>query len=406
MSGRARLTAEDIAWFRQADSLPASARAAATALARSIGLDERRTAEVALGVTEAATNLRRHAVDGALLLRVVRSEAAAAVEFLAVDAGPGIADLSRAMTDGASSAGTLGIGMGAIARLADDFDIYSLPGRGTAMSARFWGAGRRPAPGPGPLVTGLTRPISGEDVCGDIWAVRVPAPPAGPGTVTGSSARRAEPAVLDWAALTAAARPGADTTAATGIRPTAAAPRRADETTPPPAEAAGAEDTLVMLCDGLGHGPLAALASKAATEAFAATRHSDPLAVLQDLHRALRGTRGAAVAVAHLSPAERRVRLCGVGNVSAYVVDHDVRRALLSTPGIVGHHLGNPRATELPLPPGGALVMHSDGLSERWNPADFPGLWHHEPLVAAGQLLREAGHRRDDVGIVVARTSR
>lgn len=142
------LESEDIAWFRDDDSLPASTRGAAAALARRLGFDEVRCAEVALAVSEAASNLRKHAVDGALLLRVVRTEQDAGLEFVTTDEGPGMADVAGCLVDGSSSAGTLGIGLGAIVRLADTFDVHSLPGKGTAMSARFWTKDARAVPPP------------------------------------------------------------------------------------------------------------------------------------------------------------------------------------------------------------------------------------------------------------------
>lgn len=162
------LESEDIAWFRDDDSLPASTRGAAAALARRLGFDEVRCAEVALAVSEAASNLRKHAVDGALLLRVVRTEQDAGLEFVTTDEGPGMADVAGCLVDGSSSAGTLGIGLGAIVRLADTFDVHSLPGKGTAMSARFWtkdAAGRSAAVGE-PVVAGLTRPLTGSPSAG------------------------------------------------------------------------------------------------------------------------------------------------------------------------------------------------------------------------------------------------
>ena len=350
MSTVAVLEAEDLAWFRAGPSLPVTARGAATALARRIGLSGHRAAEVALAVTEAATNVQRHAEDGALLLRVVRSGDEAGVEFLTVDSGPGIPDVSAALTDGASSAGTLGIGLGAVSRLADHFDLHSIPGRGTVMAARFWprtGDGRAVvASSPGDSsAAGVTRPISGETVCGDAWAVRAV---AGDGGVD---------------------------------RPT----------------------LLVMLCDGLGHGPLAERASQAAVKAFRGTHDLSPQGALEAVHRALRGTRGGAVAVARIEPAAGRVLYCGIGNVSGFLVADRGRRALLSAPGIVGAHMRRLRTFEEPLPEHGALVMHSDGLTERWDPGTLPGLLGHSPLVMAGQLLREAAVRRDDASVVVVK---
>ncbi|MEU2731459.1 SpoIIE family protein phosphatase [Streptomyces griseoviridis] len=347
MNTTAFLECEDVAWFRDGASLATTARGAAAALARRLGFTSHRSAEVALAVTEAATNVQRHSVDGGLLLRVVRSGAEAGVEFLTVDSGPGMTDVPAAMVDGASSAGTLGIGLGAVARLADHFDLHSVPGRGTVLSARFWPRGAESAtPLPGTSgADGVTRPISGETVCGDAWAVRTLV--AGP--------EGAPPVVV------------------------------------------------VMLCDGLGHGPLAARASQAAVGAFRDCADLSPEGVLTAVDRALRGTRGGAVAVARIEPAEGRVRYCGIGNVSGFLVDAAGRRALLSAPGIVGAQMRRLRTFEEPLPEHGALVMHSDGLTERWDHTALPGLLRHSPLVMAGQLLREAAVRRDDASVVVVK---
>ncbi|MFE9681222.1 ATP-binding SpoIIE family protein phosphatase [Streptomyces sp. NPDC006285] len=343
------LAGEDVAWFRDGPSLAVSARGAAATLARRLGLSGHRSAEIALAVTEAATNLQRHAEDGALLLRVVRSGDQAGMEFLTVDAGPGMANVPAALADGNSSAGTLGIGLGAVARLADHFDLHSLPDRGTVLAAQFWPrtADGRPvvASAGSSRADGVTRPISGETVCGDAWAVRSVAA-AGPGQ---------RPAIL------------------------------------------------AMLCDGLGHGPLAARASQAAVKAFHATGDLGPDGVLNAVHAALRGTRGGAVAVARIEPDAGRVRYCGIGNVSGFLVGGGGRKALLSAPGIVGSHMRRLRTFEEPLPEDGALVMHSDGLTERWDHGNLPGLLHHTPLVMAGQLLREAGARRDDASVVVVK---
>ncbi|MFE2206724.1 MULTISPECIES: ATP-binding protein [Streptomyces] len=357
MTGPAVLDCEDVEWFRAAAEMPSAARGAAATLARRIGLDGYRASEVALAVTEAATNLQRHARDGALLLRVLRTSDRAGVEFLTVDTGPGMADVEAALADGTSSGGTLGIGLGAVVRLADAFDVHSLPGRGTVMAAQFWDrpAGSGPTGGEVSVSSGLTRPISGETSCGDAWAVKVD---EGGGT--------------------------------------------SDATEPRSASASGSA-VLVMLCDGLGHGPLAARAADAAVTEFRRSADRHPEGLLRRIHAALRSTRGGAVAIARIEPARERVLYCGIGNVSGVLLGPGSRKGLLSAPGIVGQQMRSLRTFELPLPPGGALVMHSDGLTDRWKADELPGLLRHTPAVIAGQLLREAGVRHDDAGIVVVK---
>ena len=92
-----------------------------------------------------------------------------------------------------------------------------------------------------------------------------------------------------------------------------------------------------------------------------------------------------------------------MGNISAFIVADDKRSTLLSAPGIVGHQLPKLRSYEVPLPAGASLVLHSDGLTERWNPSAMPGLFGWSATVIAAHLLREAGVRRDDAGVVVVK---
>ncbi|MFD9609602.1 ATP-binding SpoIIE family protein phosphatase [Streptomyces sp. NPDC059083] len=338
----ATVEAEDVVWLRLDTALGPVARREAARLAHRVGMSASRVAEVELAVTEAATNLEKHARDGALALRVVTLPDRAAVELLSLDSGPGIQDLRSALVDGVSSSGTLGVGMGAIARSADTFDVYSVPGSGTTLLARFWSGRGDEAAVAEPAVAGLTRPISGESVCGDGWSAR------------------------------------------TEMRE-------------------GGLVVTAMLCDGLGHGPLAALASERARAAFRANAHRSPEEILRALHPQLKGTRGAAVSVARADFSRGSVESCGVGNINVCVVRGDKRHALLSLPGIVGHQMPRLRTFQGQLDQGSVLVLHSDGLSDRWSPADFPGLFRRRPAVIAGHLLGQAGVRRDDAGIVVAR---
>jgi anti-sigma regulatory factor (Ser/Thr protein kinase)/serine/threonine protein phosphatase PrpC len=360
---------QDDVWIRQLVSLPTQARRSAAALGRRIGLSAERVAEVELAVTEAAVNLNKHAVDGALLLRLSGGEECRSVELLVLDHGPGMADVAAARRDGVSSAGTLGIGLGAVERMADSFEVRSFAGRGTVLVARFRPRGSKAEPVencPEPAVVGLTRPLSGEQLCGDAWAARmVPA--------------------VDIVDTSTRADAAADTKAGAGAR----------------APAGQGPTLLVMLCDGLGHGPLAARASEQAVADFHRAPGADPVEILAGLHRALAGTRGGAAAVAAIDVHARRVRYCGVGNISGFVVTDERRSSLLSAPGIVGHHLPRLRAFDADLPDDARIVLHSDGLTERWNPATMPGLFHSSGTVIAAHLLREAGVRRDDASVVV-----
>ncbi|MBM0277977.1 SpoIIE family protein phosphatase [Micromonospora tarensis] len=324
-------------WFRvEASSAASAVRRAAERLGAQVEMDEAHIADLAIVAAELTSNLVKHADEGALLLRPVRRTGQAGVELVAIDSGPGMVDLTTSSRDGHSTAGTLGIGLGAIVRQASWFDGYSLPGRGTVIAVQIWPA-KLPQP---PWAGALARPLSGETVSGDGYAVRV---------------------------------------------------------------ADGRHQVLVS--DGLGHGPLAAAATEAALAAFRNAPSGPPAAVVGHLHRGMSHTRGAALAVAELAPEAGVLRYAGLGNITGVVVDGDgQRRGLVSLPGIAGHQRPAIREYDYPFAPGARLVMHSDGVVDRWRLTDYPGLAEKSPLVMAATLLRDAGVRRDDACVLVARS--
>ncbi len=149
-------------------SYVAEPRRAATDLARELGYDANHAGKAALIATELATNIAQHAGEGEILLRDTGG-AAPAIEVLAIDKGPGIAEVARAMEDGYSTAGTLGHGLGTVARQADVFELFSQTPGGTVALARISPAGDLRAPAFS--VAGVSVALAGEPVCGDDWAV-------------------------------------------------------------------------------------------------------------------------------------------------------------------------------------------------------------------------------------------
>jgi len=145
------------------------ARRHAAQLAQDCGLDETDGGRLALVVTELATNLLRHASEGRLLLsaRPGRRE----VEVLAIDHGPGIADVHRSLVDGFSTGSTPGTGLGAVRRLAQVFDIHSQVPSGTVVLARVRAAAAPAQPEQPLCAAGVSVAAPGETVCGDSWAV-------------------------------------------------------------------------------------------------------------------------------------------------------------------------------------------------------------------------------------------
>ena len=150
----------------------ATVRRAACDLARTLGFNETITGEVAIVITEAGTNITKYAGSGEILLRkAVRHDGAVGIEILAIDKGPGISHLSRSMQDGHSTAGSYGIGLGTMERLADQFDIYTAAGQGTAICLSFWGKADAGFASGCDIGT-VCLPVAGEAMPGDAWAAR------------------------------------------------------------------------------------------------------------------------------------------------------------------------------------------------------------------------------------------
>jgi anti-sigma regulatory factor (Ser/Thr protein kinase) len=164
----------------------------------------------------------------------------------------------------------------------------------------------------------------------------------------------------------------------------------------------GADCSWFMIADGLGHGLLAAEASGAAARAFEETRSEGAVQRLQHVHSAIHGTRGCAVAIAEIPHTPGRLEYAGLGNISGVVLG-DKARGLVSLHGTAGQDA--PRIASFPAdwPAGGVLVLHSDGLSNRWNAFTYPGLLSHHPSLIAAVLYRDSSRGKDDASILVYR---
>ena len=317
-----------------------------TALARAHGLDSEAADRVAAVITEMTSNILRHAKTGHVLLRPVGAHGEGCIEMLALDKGPGIADMTRAMRETHAVAPPVqrDSGIPAIRRMSNLFDVYSHPGRGTAMVAHV---GPRSESRPGGNCSGSTIhecvgvvcvALSGESESGDNWTVE---------------------------------------------------------------ESAG--QITALLVDGLGHGPGAAAAAQAALGAFPAVSRSTPERIISEMHRALRQTRGAALSVTTVDRHARTVYFCGVGNVDGRILGTETSRQMMPHSGIVGHGMPRVQTATSPWPAKARMVLHSDGISSRWRADHYPGLLARHPALLAGILFRDFGRARDDATVLVLR---
>jgi anti-sigma regulatory factor (Ser/Thr protein kinase) len=320
----------------------ASARRASTAIATQLGFNEEKAGRVGIIATEMATNMLKHATGGHLAISTFADGSGEGIEITAADKGPGIADVSRALQDGYSSVGTPGTGLGAIRRQADQFEIFSRPGLGSIVMARI-GAER-------PRKAGPTPPVP------EIGVALSPFPGE---TECGD----------DWRF------------AATAAGPT------------------------LLAVDGSGHGPLAAIAARTAAEAFERNSTAECVAIVEAIHRALAPTRGAAVAVARIDAAARVVRFVGVGNIAAALVADGAVKRMVSHNGTAGHVAPRIREFTYGFCARPTIVLHSDGISAKWDFDAYPGLAASHPSIIAAALCRDHRRSNDDVMAVVMRAA-
>ena len=160
---------------------------------------------------------------------------------------------------------------------------------------------------------------------------------------------------------------------------------------------------LLMVADGLGHGPLAAVAAREAIRILGSNGMNGPRELLEAAHGALRSTRGAAVSVAEINDSARTVRYAGVGNVSAMVVSSGQSRSMVSMNGTIGAEARKIQEFDYEWPVDGVLLMYSDGLLSQVRLDHYPGLAARDPSLIAAVLYRDFKRGRDDATIVVVK---
>jgi serine/threonine-protein kinase RsbT len=89
--------------------------------------------------SELARNTLTYGGGGLATLDLLGDSGRRGVRVVFVDDGPGISDIERAMTDGYSTGGGLGLGLAGARRLVDEFDLDSGPGKGTRVVIVKWG---------------------------------------------------------------------------------------------------------------------------------------------------------------------------------------------------------------------------------------------------------------------------
>jgi anti-sigma regulatory factor (Ser/Thr protein kinase) len=319
----------------------AEARRAGKTMAATLGFLPIACEEIALVVTELATNLIKHASGGTLNLTPLSADGGVGLEIESLDDGPGIADVEQALADRFSTAGSRGTGLGAVNRLMDELDIASRPGAGTRVVCRRWLRDSRAGSRPCPLAIGVaTRARHLDPANGDAFVVQ------------------------HWG-----------------------------------------ENLLVGVIDGLGHGAAANRAARAAQAYTESHFDRPLGKIFLGAGRACHATRGVVMALAAFDWSRGRMAFASVGNIEARVYSLSQSFKLPARRGIVGLSAVDTSVTEHPWPPGHVLVLHSDGVPTHWVWDDFPDLPSLAAPVMAQELLRRLAKEDDDATVLVVKAA-
>jgi phosphoserine phosphatase RsbX len=162
---------------------------------------------------------------------------------------------------------------------------------------------------------------------------------------------------------------------------------------------------LVAVIDGLGHGDAAAEAADAASAILTAYADEPPQRLLERCHEELRRTRGAVMTLAWFDLEARSMTWTGVGNVEARFVragaGQDARHASpVVLGGVVGYNLPQVRMGTIPLEPGDAVVLATDGVAADYSVSLASGIPAQE---LAERVLERHGKGTDDALAAVVR---
>lgn len=266
------------------------------------------------------------------------------LDLFALDYGPGIANLPAAKEDGFTTTGTMGKGLGAIIRLSAESEFYTLP-MGMSLHAPWHGTA--------------------------IWArfYQQETPPA-QAYQAGYYIRAYQDDVHNGDMICQMPQAGR---------------------------------MRWLHADGLGHGVEAAETVKGSCGVLDAEANLETM--LERLSSRLRGTRGAVAMTCEVEMSEQKARICGVGDMDAYLICNGAKRTIGFSPGVLGHAHRHFVTEEISFPQQALLITSSDGLRKSWGLDTFPGLWRLHPQFIAMFLGLVVGRNNDDKSVFVIRST-
>ena len=330
------------------------ARRALRRRAAELDFSDRQMAEIDIAVKELGSNaIKFGRATGQIYFTATDTDLdPAGVEILYLDKGPGIEDTALAIEDGYTTSGSMGAGLGAVKRMADEFHIYSMVHSSTRRLSMY----ERTTHG---TTIALRKYVAQDEA-----------------RVKNGRAR--------WGAFT---RPQADEESnGDGYLIKTVENRQ-----------------LVAIIDGLGHGEGARAATTAAIASIEENAGQPVEAIIRAAHEALRPTRGAVVGLAAIDGLSRTVEYAGIGNTDFRVLGGSKPLRFISLNGTLGSRLARVKVFKEQLPRSATVVLSTDGISDRWDPESYPGLLGLHPQLLCATVMRDYGRLNDDATILCGR---
>jgi anti-sigma regulatory factor (Ser/Thr protein kinase) len=307
------------------------------------GFNESRIGVVDIIISELTSNLLKHAKGGELFSRIIFENNIPTLEIICLDEGAGIADVRHVIKDGVSTAKTLGHGLGAIQRLSDFFQIYSLSNWGTIIYSKVQ-ANKAPSHGGRKKVIeikALCVPKPGYEVSGDGCFVKN-----------------------------------------------------------------FLHETHIFFGDGLGHGIEASKVIGLAIESFRNCHENEPFEILRCMHNDTRRTRGLVGTVAVLNHKTRQWKICGVGNIMTRIYSGLLQKNFRPYNGIIGLNIPNSLSNHIYEAENNQyLVMCSDGIRSRWDFTKYSTLFKYDMMMIASMIYKDFTRRNDDSTIMIGKVT-
>lgn len=323
------------------------------AMAKEMGFNDVKSGEVAIVISELATNVLQHGGGKGkiVICQLEDQEQRKALEIWCYDSGNGIVNIEKSLQDGFTEKNSLGLGLGSIRRLSDEMETN-------------------------PEMPPLLKENLGAEVFKYKHCIRtlkkLPVKKwmgTNKSLIAGTSSRCHFGETING-----------DVFLVSHLSPT---------------------HTIVAVIDGLGHGKEAHLASDLIREKILSSPDLSPDILISHIHNSVRGTRGAVMGLASINTETNKLSFSGVGNIESFIVTGKEKKTLLSFPGIVGHNIRTPRMFEYDFEPGNTLCMYSDGITTRWKTEDID--WNAPPQKNAELITNKYARSNDDATILIIR---